>query len=283
MISIGDIIDNRYNVLSHLGTGGMAVVFECEDIINHETVAVKILKEELLAEKGSIDDFKREIKASIQMSHPNIMKIYIDGVWNNRPYLVLEYLKNQTLLDKIEFYTKFSVKEACEIMLQVLDAVGYTHDHKIIHRDIKPQNIFLLSNGTIKLGDFGIAKNEKDAENHGKILGSVHFLAPEVLTGKPFTVASDIYACGITFFQLVTGILPFDGTTEEVANAHIKKEIPQPSLFVRSVPQRLDEIILKAVSKNPKNRFKSAAEFRKAIELFLENKEEKKSLFKRLF
>lgn len=283
MIRIGDIIDNRYNVLSLLGRGGMAVVFECKDIINNETVAVKILKEELLDQKEMVEDFKKEIKASVQMSHPNIMKIFYDGVWNKRPYLVLEYLKNQTLLDKIEFYTKFSVKEACEIMLQVLDAVGYTHDHKIIHRDIKPQNIFLLSNGTIKLGDFGIAKNEKDAENHGKILGSVHFLAPEVLSGKPFTVASDIYACGITFFQLLTGILPFDGTTEEVANAHLKKEIPNPSFFVHSIPERLDGIILKSVSKNPKNRFKSAAEFKKAIELFLANKEEKKSFFKRLF
>ncbi len=283
MISIGDIIDNRYNVLSHLGTGGMAVVFECEDIINNEIVAVKILKEELLDQKGMIDDFKREIKAAVMMSHPNIMKIYNDGVWNKRPYLVLEYLKNQTLLDKIEFYTKFSVKEACEIMLQVLDAVDYTHNHKIIHRDIKPQNIFLLPNGTIKLGDFGIAKNEKDAENDGKILGSVHYLAPEVLSGKPFTVASDIYACGITFFQLVTGILPFDGTTEEVAKAHLRNEVPNPSFFVNLIPKRVDEIILKSVSKNPKNRFKNASEFRKAIELFLENKEEKKSIFKRLF
>ncbi len=283
MINIGDIIDNRYNVLSHLGTGGMAVVFECEDIINNEIVAVKILKEELLDQKGMIDDFKREIKAAVMMSHPNIMKIYNDGVWNKRPYLVLEYLKNQTLLDKIEFYTKFSVKEACEIMLQVLDAVDYTHNHKIIHRDIKPQNIFLLPNGTIKLGDFGIAKNEKDAENDGKILGSVHYLAPEVLSGKPFTVASDIYACGITFFQLVTGILPFDGTTEEVAKAHLRNEVPNPSFFVNLIPKRVDEIILKSVSKNPKNRFKNASEFRKAIELFLENKEEKKSIFKRLF
>ena len=189
MINIGDVIDNRYNVLSLLGIGGMAVVFECVDLYTKKVVAVKILKEELLDDKVMVADFKREVKASVAMSHPNIMQIYLEGVWQNRPYLVLEYLKGQTLLDKIEYYTKFTVKEACEIMVQLLDAISYTHDHEIIHRDIKPQNIFYLSNGIVKLGDFGIAKNEKEAENHGKILGSVHYLAPEVLTEGRFSIA----------------------------------------------------------------------------------------------
>ena len=283
MISHGDIIDNRYNVMSLLGTGGMAVVFECTDLFTNEVVAIKIMKEELLSEAGALDDFKREVKASVQMSHQNIMKIYSEGVWNGRPYLVLEYLKGQTLLDKIEFYTKFTVKEACEIMLQLLEAVSYTHEHQIIHRDIKPQNIFYLSNGIVKLGDFGIAKNEKEAENHGKILGSVHFLAPEVLQGKAFSVASDIYASGITFFQLVTGILPFDGSTKEVADAQVKKEFPSASNFVTSIPKDLDEIIKKAVEKNLKNRYKNAEEFSEAIRLFLLGKKQKKSLFSRFF
>lgn len=283
MISIGDIIDKRYNVLSHLGTGGMAVVFECKDIYTNDTVAVKILKEELLDNQNAILDFKKEVKSAVQMIHPNIMEIYAEGIWHNRPYLVLEYLKGQTLLDKIEFYTKFTVKEACEIMSQLLDAISYTHEHKIIHRDIKPQNIFYLSNGTVKLGDFGIAKNEKEAENHGKILGSVHFLAPEVLTGQPFSIQSDLYAAGITFFQLVTGILPFDGTTEEVAKAQVKSECPRPSNFFVSIPKEIDEIILKSVSKNPKNRYKNAKEFKKDIELFLAGKKIKRSLFSRLF
>ena len=283
MISRGDIIDNRYNVISLLGTGGMAVVFECIDVYTNKTVAIKILKEELLKEPGMLEDFKREVKASVQMSHPNIMEIYTEGVWNKRPYLVLEYLKGETLLDKIEFYTKFAVKEACEIMTQLLDAISYTHEHKILHRDIKPQNIFYLSNGTVKLGDFGIAKNEKEAENHGKILGSVHFLAPEILKGEPFSIASDIYAAGITFFQLVTGVLPFDGSTKEVADAQVKKSCPAPSSFVTLIPKELDEIILKAVDKNPKNRFKNADEFKQAIELFLLGKKQKKSLFSRFF
>ena len=283
MINYGDLIDNRYNVLSLLGLGGMAVVFECNDVYTNKVVAVKIMKEELLPITGMLEAFKKEVKATVQMSHPNIMEIYSEGVFQTRPYLVLEYLKGQTLLDKIEYYTKFSVKEACEIMIQLLDAISYTHEHKIIHRDIKPQNIFYLSNGTVKLGDFGIAKNEKEAENHGKILGSVHFLAPEVLQGKPFSVASDIYAAGITFFQLVTGNLPFDGSTKEVADQQIKRAFPNASNYVTSIPKEIDEIILKAVEKNPKNRYKNAEEFKRAIQLFLLGKKEKKSLLKRLF
>ena len=283
MINYGDLIDNRYNVLSLLGLGGMAVVFECNDVYKNKIVAVKIMKEELLNEAGMLDAFKKEVKATVQMSHPNIMEIYSEGVFQTRPYLVLEYLKGQTLLDKIEYYTKFSVKEACEIMVQLLDAISYTHEHKIIHRDIKPQNIFYLSNGTVKLGDFGIAKNEKEAENHGKILGSVHFLAPEVLQGKPFSVASDIYAAGITLFQLVTGNLPYDGSTKEVAEQQVKREFPKASNYVTSIPKEFDEIILKAVEKNPKNRYKNAEEFKRAIQLFLLGKKEKKSLFSRFF
>ena len=283
MINIGDIIAKRYNVLSLLGIGGMAVVFECSDLYTNEVVAVKIMKEELLNEAGALDDFKKELKATVQMSHQNIMKIYGEGVWNKRPYLVLEYLKGQTLLDKIEYYTKFTVKEACEIVMQLLDAISYTHEHQIIHRDIKPQNIFYLSNGIVKLGDFGIAKNEKEAENHGKILGSVHFLAPEVLKGQPFSVVSDIYAAGITFFQLVTGVLPFDGSTKEVADAQVKKEFPRPSNYVTSIPKEFDDLLLKAVEKNPKNRYKSAEEFKQAIQQFLLGKKQKKSIFSRFF
>lgn len=283
MINYGDLIDNRYNVLSLLGLGGMAVVFECRDVYTNKIVAVKIMKEELLSEPGMLEAFRKEVKATVQMSHPNIMEIYSEGVFQTRPYLVLEYLKGQTLLDKIEYYTKFSVKEACEIMVQLLDAISYTHEHKIIHRDIKPQNIFYLSNGTVKLGDFGIAKNEKEAENYGKILGSVHFLAPEVLQGKPFSIASDIYAAGITLFQLITGNLPFDGSTKEVADQQVKREFPKASNYVTSIPKEFDEIILKAVEKNPKNRYKNADEFKRAIQLFLLGKKEKKSIFNRFF
>lgn len=283
MINIGDTIDNRYNVVEHIGSGGMADVFEAKDLISKRTVAIKILKEELKDDLANISSFKKEASASASMSHQNIMEIYNEGTYKGCPYLVIEYLKNQTLLDKIEYFTKFTVKEGSQIMVQLLDAISYTHSHNIIHRDIKPQNIFYTPNGTIKLGDFGIALNENDTEIRGNILGSVYYLAPEVYTGKPYSVASDIYAAGVTFFHILTGRTPFEGTTEEIANAHIKKVFPKPSSFNPLIPKEIDEIILKATNKNPNSRYKSADEFKINILNFLNGVKTKKSFFERLF
>lgn len=283
MINIGDTIDNRYNVVEHIGSGGMADVFEAKDLISKRTVAIKILKEELKDDLANISSFNKEASASASMSHQNIMEIYNEGTYKGCPYLVIEYLKNQTLLDKIEYFTKFTVKEGSQIMVQLLDAISYTHSHNIIHRDIKPQNIFYTANGTIKLGDFGIALNENDTEIRGNILGSVYYLAPEVYTGKPYSVASDIYAAGVTFFHILTGRTPFEGTTEEIANAHIKKVFPKPSSFNPLIPKEIDEIILKATNKNPNSRYKSADEFKISILNFLNGVKTKKSFFERLF
>lgn len=283
MINCGETIDNRYHILEHLGSGGMADVFEAKDLITSNIVAIKILKDELKEDSQSLASFKKEVLASASMSHPNIMEIFNEGTYKGSPFIVIEYLKNQTLLDKIEYFTKFTVKEGCEIMLQLLEAISYTHSHNIIHRDIKPQNIFYMPNGTIKLGDFGIALNENDVEKHGNIQGSVHFLAPEVLQGKPFSNLSDIYAAGITFFQLITGKVPFDGSTEEIANAQVKNSFPKPSSYNSLIPKEIDEIILKATKKNPNARYKTASEFQLAISNYLNGIKEKKSFFRRLF
>ncbi len=283
MINIGDKIANRYNIVEHLGTGGMADVFEAKDLISSKTVAIKILKEELKNDKLSLESFKKEASASASMSHPNIMEIYNEGIYEGCPFLVIEYLEHQTLLDKIEYFTKFSVIEASQIMIQLLEAISYTHSHDIIHRDIKPQNIFYMPNGTIKLGDFGIALKENEARIPGNILGSVFYLAPEVYGGKPYSVASDIYAAGVTFFELVTGKTPFDGTTQQVANAHVNENFPKPSSFNSAIPKQIDEIILKATRKNPDARYLSASEFKNAIENYLKGKKSKKSILSRLF
>ena len=283
MINIGDIIDNRYNVLEHLGTGGMADVFEAKDLIASRIVAIKILKEELKDDAFSITSFKKEASASASMSHPNIMEIYAEGTYNGCPYLAIEYLENQTLLDKIEYFTKFTVKEGSQIMIQLLEAIAYSHSHNIIHRDIKPQNIFYMSNGTIKLGDFGIALSEEDSKLNGNILGSVYYLAPEVYQGKPYSIASDIYAAGVTFFHILTGKTPFDGQTKEIAEAHMHKEFPKPSSFNSSIPKEIDEIILKATKKNPNARYRNAKEFQLAITNFLNGVKTKKSFLERLF
>ena len=246
-------------------------------------MAVKILKEELLQDKKLLSDFQKEAKASVSMSHENIVEIYEEGIWNSLPYLAMEYLNSQTLLDRIEYLTKFNINEACLIMKQLLLAIECTHKHGIIHRDIKPQNIFYLSNGMIKLGDFGIAKKENEFEDHEQVVGSVHYLAPEVITSRKFSVSSDLYAAGMTFYQLVTGVLPFDGTTNEIAQKQVKNKVRKPSEINSLIPKDLDTIILKALNKNPSARYRSAKAFLDDIEAFLSGKKIKTSFISRLF
>ena len=228
MISIGDTIDNRYRIVEKLGSGGMADVYEANDVSKNCFVALKIIKEELLKDERSLKNFKDEIKISSSLNHPNIVKVFDEGVYEERPYIVIEYFKEQTLMDKLESLTRFSVQEAVDILIQALDATSYIHKHGLIHRDIKPQNIFYLTNGTIKLGDFGIATTQEESDE--RIIGSAYYLAPEVCAGKSFSIQSDIYALGISLFQLVTGQLPFDSLRVEVVMSNqMRKAIPLPS------------------------------------------------------
>lgn len=284
MINFGDVIDGRYRIIEKIGSGGMADVFEANDFIANRNVAIKIMKEELLHDSLQKKFFEDEIYLTASMSHQNIVKVFNEGIYKNCPYLVIEYFKEQTLLNKLEYLTKFSLKEAVQIMIQLLDALNYTHEHGFIHRDIKPQNIFYLSNGTIKLGDFGIAINSIDAKaSNASIFGSIHYLAPEVLNGFPFSVRSDVYACGITFFQLLTGRLPFeDGQTVDIAEDIKNKDMPKPSKFDSSIPKDIDNIILKATNKNPGDRFMSCIEFQTALLDFQNGKKFKENFFTKI-
>lgn len=280
MINIGDLLDNRYRVLELIGSGGMAEVFVANDIISKSFVAIKIMKDSLTNDPENFANFKSEIEMTASMSHPNIVKVFNAGLYKDCPYLITEYFKDQTLSERLDYLTKFQLNEAIEIMIQLLSALEYTHNHKLIHRDIKPQNIFYFSNGLIKLGDYGIAFKE-NASCSNKILGSIHYLAPEIYKGVPYSVRSDIYAAGVTLFQLITGRLPFEERTyEEIKSHHLNRKFPNASSIVVNLPKEIDDIISKATCKNPSSRYLNVCQFKNDL-ISLKNGTYKKENFLR--
>ena len=263
MITKGQRINDRYEIMQTIGEGGMANVYLARDVILDRYVAIKILRGDLAGDEKFVRRFQREALAASSLSHPNIVEMYDVGEDNGMYFIVMEYIQGKTLKQLIKKRGALTLSECIDIMLQLTDGVDHAHSSYIIHRDLKPQNIMIQDNGEIKITDFGIAMalNNTQLTQTNSVMGSVHYLPPEQASGKGATVKSDIYSMGIMLFELLTGSLPFKGDNAvEIAFKQIKDDIPSVKEINPSIPQSVENIVLKATAKNPKNRYNSAKE-----------------------
>ncbi len=261
---IPDIIDGKYRVICEVGSGGMAHVYRAINMSSRKVVAVKMLKEEYLNDQEFLRRFEREAKASLALSHENIVRAFGVGDDNGVPYIVLEYVEGKTLKELIQESPEghLSVQQSIGICSQILDALSYAHAHGIIHRDVKPQNVIVNSRGRAKLADFGIAREvtASTVTFAGKnVIGSVHYISPEQAKGLPATQESDIYSAGISLYEMLTGTVPFIGdTTVATALMHLSAKPVPPRELNPAVPPALNDIVLRAIEKEPAMRYASA-------------------------
>ena len=285
MINKGELIDNRYKIIGSIGEGGMANVYLAWDTILEREVAVKILRGDLSHDEKFIKRFQREANAASSLRHPNIVEMYDVGEDEGKYFIVMEYVKGKTLKSLIKKRGALNLTEAIDIMLQITSGIACAHDSYIIHRDIKPQNILILEDGRVKITDFGIAMALKNNEltQTDSVMGSVHYLPPEQANGNGSTTKSDIYSTGILFYELLTGKVPFKGENAvEIALKHMKEPIPSVRKFNEEIPQSVENIILRACAKNPKNRYSSVAEMYEDIKTCLseDRMDEKRLVYK---
>ena len=258
MIVKGQKINDRYQVIRSIGEGGMANVYLAYDTILDRNVAVKVLRGDLATDEKFVRRFQREAMSASALSHPNIVEMYDVGEDDGNYFIVMEYIDGKTLKNLIKKRGALTVAEVVDIMLQLTSAISCAHDSYIIHRDIKPQNVMILDDGRVKITDFGIAiaSNASELTQTNSVMGSVHYLPPEQANGAGATAKSDIYSLGILMFELLTGKLPFKGENAvEIALKQMKEQIPSVCAINPEIPQSIENVILKACAKNPKNRY----------------------------
>ena len=277
------IIAERYELLDVIGRGGMADVYLANDTILNRTIAIKILRTSLAKDPVYIARFQREASAAAALSHKNIVEIYDVGEDNDQYYIVMEYVPGRTLKELIAKRGALHVMEAIDIMKQVLSGTARAHQMGIIHRDLKPQNILVTDSGTAKIADFGIASIQSLTQQFTQtdvIMGSHHYLAPELARGEKATVQSDIYALGIVFYELLRGQVPFNGESPvNIALKHMQEELPSLREFNPSIPQSVENIVIKATAKNLNDRYKNASEMLEDLQTCLSRSDEEKIVF----
>ena len=263
MLEAGKTLNGRYKIQSLIGTGGMAAVYLANDLILDRLVAIKVLRLDFRQNDDAMRRFRREALSATQLTHPNIVGVYDVGQSQEMNYIVMEYVEGTDLKDYVRQRGALHPIEAVRIMMQIVSAIAAAHQNRIIHRDIKPQNILIDREGNVKITDFGIAVALSDTSltQTNTLLGSVHYLSPEQARGGMATIQTDIYALGIVLYELLTGRVPFDGESAvSIALKHFQEPLPSvmnPSVMI---PQSLENIVLKATAKDPMNRYRSCYE-----------------------
>ena len=263
------ILAGRYELIEKIGDGGMAVVYKAKDRLLNRFVAIKILKPEFIRDPKFIDSFRRESQAAAGLSHPNIVSVFDVGKEGNIYYIVMELLEGETLSDMIKREGRLDEKQTIDIAKKIALALSAAHKKNIIHRDVKPHNVLITEDGTVKIADFGIAKAVNSGtivNNTSTVMGSVHYLSPEQARGGYVDARSDIYSLGIVLYEMLTGTVPFDGENPvSVAMMHMNENVQPPSALNPNVSAALDAVVLKATAKHQPDRYKSADDMYKAL------------------
>lgn len=261
MLKDGLFIQNRYEIISRIGSGGMADVYKAKDHKLNRFVAVKVLKKEFREDKDFISKFRVEAQSAAGLAHANIVNIYDVGQEAGVNFIVMELVEGITLKEYIQNKGKLSVREATSIALQISAGLEAAHNNGIIHRDVKPQNIIISTDGKVKVADFGIARAASSNTINSNVMGSVHYSSPEQSRGGYSDEKSDIYSLGITMYEMLTGRLPFDGDTAvSVALQHLQEEVHGPREIVADIPVSTNEIVLKCTQKSPDRRYANMTE-----------------------
>lgn len=263
------IFSNRYRIIDQLGSGGMAQVYKAEDTILNRTVALKLLHPRLASQNNFVERLRREAQAAANLNHPNIVNIYDWGNQNSTYYIVMEYLKGESLNAIVEREAPLAIGRALKIAAQVCDALQFAHDHDVVHRDIKPHNIIINDKGAVRVTDFGIARAGSAAgvTQTGSVIGTAKYVSPEQAQGGFVGHTSDIYSLGVVLYEMTTGQVPFEGDSAvAVAYKHVHEEPPRPRRFNPNISPELESLILKALEKDPAKRFATASEMKQGIE-----------------
>jgi len=266
---VGSVIDDRYEILKVKGIGGMAVVLKAKDRLKNRIVAIKMLNEKHASDSASVRRFVNESRAIALLSHEHIVDIYDVAFTGKEKYLVMEYIEGITLREYMKRNSPLGMEKSLDFTMQILSALQHAHEKGVVHRDIKPQNIMVQTNGKLKVTDFGIAQiSDTKQNNSGVAMGTVYYISPEQASGKTTTFSSDLYSVGIMLYEMVTGKLPFEGDTPlSIAMMQVNSKPIRPRKIDSKIPQGVEQIILRALNKAPEERFRSAKSMLRALDI----------------